>query len=95
MAVSLCANYAAPVTTETSGIPQTSMDFHGLTGKVLENRKPLRRSGSRLDAVSAGYVRRGPPPSGKDHQERSPIRDLFLARAGTGRLSWENAAPCG
>jgi len=30
-----CAS-CAPVTTEISGLPQTSMDFHGLTGKVLE-----------------------------------------------------------
>jgi hypothetical protein len=54
-----CAS-CAPVTTQTSGLLQISVHFHGLTGKVFENRTrvmrkrggPTTRPGDGADALA-------------------------------------------
>jgi hypothetical protein len=65
MALNLCAS-CAPVTTETSGLPQTSMDFHGLTATVVQTAK--RSAAAGLDSRPAwlsggGGIRTLDPPS--------------------------------
>jgi hypothetical protein len=71
--VDQCAS-RAPVSTETSGLPQTSMDFHGLAGKVLETANHSAAAGldSRPAWLSGGE---GFEPS-SDLTARNGFRDL-------------------
>jgi hypothetical protein len=76
-----CAS-CAPVTTEISGLAQTSMDTHGLAGKVLETAKRLKAAGlgSRPAWLSGGGgIRTLDPP-----QTDSGFRDRRIRMAAIG-----------
>jgi hypothetical protein len=42
----------SPVTQQTSGLLETSVDFHGLTGKVFETERRLTEAGSEWEPAS-------------------------------------------